>query len=109
MDHTLDFHHARLRAGDPAFLVGYHDRNLTLPFVEPYVFLGRATDPAGAVRFYFQAADDYVSEPAREPWSESEKTADMLVADEEMLSTMVDWDGLAIEIQERLAELKGAR
>jgi hypothetical protein len=96
--------------GEPVFLLGYRDRQLMMPFVEPYVFIGvYSTSEATSKRWYFQGASDYLSAPisvARLPEARQEG---LLGLTREGLETMARWDDLVAELAERLDEINQKR
>jgi hypothetical protein len=100
MSHSLETHPETLHQGQPVFLLGYVDREMQLPFVEPYIFIeARTGDSNGGetTRWYFRRANSS---------AQAVKTAlengDVLSLDLEGLATLVDWVGLVAELADRL-------
>jgi hypothetical protein len=96
-----------MRPGEPVFLLGYRDRQLRMPFVEPYVFVGvHSTSEASSARWYFQRADAYLSAPVTVASLADADEDDLLALSQEGLETMARWEDLVAELTERLAEIK---
>jgi hypothetical protein len=58
--------------GQPYFLLGYADRDFTLPLIKSLVYIGRDLDPSGppGTRWYFQDPESYAAKGAfpRDAW-----------------------------------------
>lgn len=107
MSHSLEDRSETLHRGQPVFLLGYHDRDMSLPFVEPYVFLGvqNASEDSRA-RWYFQRADSFLANPVTDLGTA--EGDDLLTVGREGLATFVDWVGLVAELAEGLERQRRA-
>lgn len=104
MSNSLESRSDSLTPGQPVFLLGYHDREMRLPFLEAYVFLGvRTQDEVQSERWCFQQAEAYLRSPI-ESIEAAQSREGVLYADKEGLGTMVDWIGLVAELAERLED-----
>lgn len=58
--------------GQPYFLLGYADRDFTLPVITSLVYIGQDLDPSGppGTRWYFQDPESYAAKGAfpRDAW-----------------------------------------
>jgi hypothetical protein len=101
MSHSLESRPETLQRGQPVFLLGYHDREMRLPFVEPFVFLGveQAADGSAAA-WYFQRAESFLRSPITD--LEAAEGDEVLAVGRDGLCTFVDWAGLVAELAEGL-------
>jgi hypothetical protein len=105
MSQSLESRPETLQRGQPVFRLGYHDREMGLPFVEPFLFLGvrRATGNSTTV-WYFQRADSFLRSPITD--MDTAGGDDVLVVDRDGSATLVDWAGLVAELSERLETVR---
>lgn len=75
--------------GQPYFLLGYADRDFTLPLIKSLVYIGQDLDPSGppGPRWYFQDPESYAAKGAfpRDAWGIAtvpEADLDMIEVDE---------------------------
>jgi hypothetical protein len=89
-----------LEVGTTYFRLGYYDRNLSVPFVETYVFVGINLFKIDEVdHWFFQSAQMYLGGLLASTLDECEEKG-ILAVPHEMLEDLVDWDGLINELQE---------
>ena len=101
MSHSLESRPETLQPGKPVFLLGYHDREMRLPFVEPFVFLGvQEPDGGSTARWYFQRAAASLRNAITD--LNTAGGDDVLTVDRDGLATLVDWAGLVAELAEGL-------
>ena len=101
MENTLENRASFLRRGQPVFLIGYHDREMRLPFVEPYVYIETTQPNEGAAHWYFQKAESFVRDPLNSA-STCVGRDDVLEVGRDGLASLVDWPGLVAELTDGL-------
>lgn len=102
MANTLDSNPEMMQLGQPAFLLGYHDRAMKFPFLQAYVFIGVERHTGMSGRWYFQQAEAYLQNPITN--LANANGDEVLSVDQEGLATFVDWIGLVAELAERLED-----
>lgn len=89
-----------LEVGKTYFRLGYYDRNLSVPFLDTYVFVGKNLFKIGEVdHWFFQTAQLYLEGALASTLDECEEKG-ILGVPYESLDDLVDWDGLINELQE---------
>ena len=81
------------------FHLGYYDKNLSTPFVEPFFFLGKDLFTEGAGFSFFQGASAYLDGEKLNSLDDCEQKDVMLVGEDD-LDTFVDWNGMLSELTE---------
>lgn len=100
MSNSLEKKILGLNPGQPVFLLGYHDREMRLPFVEAYVYLGSVQNQEDELSsWFFQRAEAFLKNPIVN--FQKNHSDDLLVVDRDGLCTFVDWEGLVAELSER--------
>ena len=81
------------------FHLGYYDRNLSIPFVEPFFFLGRDLFSEGLGFFFFQGAVAYLDGEKLTSFDACDQKGVILVGEDD-LDIFVEWSGLLSELNE---------
>ncbi|MFZ1499898.1 MAG: hypothetical protein WAT33_08745 [Giesbergeria sp.] len=101
MTHSFENRSETLKPGQPVFLLGYHDHQMRLPFVESYIYIGRnLRDQDKRMSWHFQRAEAFLRNPINDLQYSS--FDELLSVDREGLGTLVDWKGLVAELTERM-------
>jgi hypothetical protein len=82
------------------FRLTFADRDLTMPGVEPVVFLGEVTDENGTHGFVFQDTVSYVRFGSGLEGDEQHEEIDLIFVPETELGAMYDVEELAAEVGE---------
>lgn len=89
-----------LEVGKNYFLLGYYDRDLSVPFVEAYFFLGKNLFPDDVGDYwFFQNAQPFLDGVTVSTEAECEQ-AGVIRVPTEGLADFVDWQGLIDELLE---------
>jgi len=88
-----------LEIGKCYFHLGYHDRNLTVPFVTPYFFLGKDLFP-GMECWFFQGAPEFMEGQKPPEFAEDIDQVGIVAVPADGLTDFVDWSGLVAELSE---------
>jgi hypothetical protein len=89
-----------LVVGRTCFRLMFADRDLTMPRVEPLVFLGEVTEDSGTNGFVFQDTDSYVHHGSGLEGDEQHEDIVLYFLPESELGALYDVDELATEIAE---------
>lgn len=81
------------------FRLGYYDRNLSVPFIETFFFLGKGMFEAADDSWFFQHAQYYLERASANTIQECER-AGIIELSSDDLEDIVDWDGLISELAE---------
>ena len=81
------------------FRLGYYDRNLSIPFVEPLFFLGKGLFETGGDNCFFQHAQQYLEKVSAEMIEDCDR-AGIIELSADDLEDIVDWNGLISELVE---------
>lgn len=86
--------------GQCYFMFGYCDRDLRIPDIDTYIFLGRNVfGPKSEDRWYFQEARSFV-EHGRITTTSDPNYEHVMAITKDALSNFVDWRGLIEELTE---------
>lgn len=88
-----------LKVGKCYFRLGYYDRNLSVPFIESYFFLGPDLYPDATGYWFFQSAQEYLDGLPSNDEANCEGHGVIGLSDDD-LEDIVDWDGLIEELSE---------
>jgi len=86
-----------LVVGKCYFRLGYYDRNLSIPFVEPFIFIGKDLYPDAIGYWFFQSAQEFLDGVSATSVDECEKSGISGYCLED-LEGLVDWAGLIEEL-----------
>jgi hypothetical protein len=90
----------KFEPGQCYFMLGYCDRDLRIPDIETYIFLGRNVfGPQSEDLWYFQEARSFVEHGRVKTTSDPNYEHVMGIA-KDALSSFVDWRGLIEELTE---------
>lgn len=91
------------------FLLGYYDRELRIPFIQTYIYLGMNIFGKSDENFwFFQEAGSFVSSGSAIHRRE-EGDDDLMSVSSDGLSNFVSWSGLIAELNENLSMLTKGR
>lgn len=92
-----------LQVGECYFHLGYYDRDLSVPFMETYFFIGKDLFPeVGFEAWFFQAAPQFLEGNAPMSLEECEQAC-VVAVPAAGLRDFVDWQGLIRELAENKA------
>jgi hypothetical protein len=89
-----------LVTGRTFFRLTFADRDLTMPGVEPLVFLGQVTDDGGTAGFVFQDTASYVRFGSGLEGEEQHEDIVLYFMPETDIGAMYDIEELAVEVME---------
>ena len=89
-----------LEIGRTFYRLTFADRELTMPAVEPLVFLGRVTDDGGTQGFVFQDTASYLRFGSGLEGEEQHEEIALYFMPEADIGAMYDIEELAVEINE---------
>lgn len=82
------------------FIVSFHDKNLLIPEIKTYIFLGESLldEATEAVTFFFQGAEQFI-ELGRWEQKKDAVEFDVLIMKEDFLEYVFDYSGLQDQIE----------
>ena len=84
--------------GQCYFLVGYHDRNFKLLFIDTYIFIGHGDDGGSSSDYwYFQSAQSFAERGQMNPHDEADE-GHIILMRKDNLDGITDWSGLMAEL-----------
>lgn len=96
-----------LKIDEVYFFVSYHDRNLLIPEIKTYLYLGidLIPDEAKSPSYYFQEADKYIELGKWDNNLDAENYG-LVVVREDILDNIFDYAGLQNELDEMMKNHK---